>query len=342
MDPKAVVFFSSSVFDPASISAGMNQGFAGARVFGCTTAGEIISGKMLKNSLVAMALDAETVEDIDLQVVEDLKDPNSVYAAFTRFKDHFGVSMKDLDFQKYVGMILIDGLSGAEERTMEKIGDLTDVTFIGGSAGDDLQFSSTHVFADGKTYTNAAVLAVIRPSKGFGIIKTQSFVTLDNVLTPTKVDEANREILEFDGMPASRAYAEALGTTVEDAVNHFMRHPVGLVAGEEIYVRSPQQIQDGKIRFYCNVNEGMELSLLESTDIIEDTASALDGNVSSMEGVSALINFNCILRTLELEANGATDDYGRLFAEIPTIGFSTYGEEYIGHINQTATMLLLK
>jgi len=50
----------------------------------------------------------------------------------------------------------------------------------------------------------------------------------------------------------------------------------------------------------------------------------------------------CILRTLELESKGITEAYGKLFTDIPTIGFSTYGEEYIGHINQTSTMLVFK
>ena len=42
---------------------------------------------------------------------------------------------------------------------------------------------------------------------------------------------------------------------------------------------------------------------------------------------------------MELKNNGLDKEYGALFENIPTIGFSTYGEAYIGHINQTATML---
>ena len=34
------------------------------------------------------------------------------------------------------------------------------------------------------------------------------------------------------------------------------------------------------------------------------------------------------------------EDYGRIFAQYPTIGFSTCGESYIGHMNQTSTMVL--
>lgn len=58
--------------------------------------------------------------------------------------------------------------------------------------------------------------------------------------------------------------------------------------------------------------------------------------------ISGIVNFHCILRTLDLERQGQTEAYGRIFADIPTIGFSTYGEEYVGHINQTSTMLLFQ
>ena len=42
----------------------MKETFSSAQVFGCSTAGEIVSGKVLKNSIVAMAFDEETISDI--------------------------------------------------------------------------------------------------------------------------------------------------------------------------------------------------------------------------------------------------------------------------------------
>jgi hypothetical protein len=84
----------------------------------------------------------------------------------------------------------------------------------------------------------------------------------------------------------------------------------------------------------------MELSLLESTDIIKSTKKSLDDAKKELGNISGIVNFNCILRTLEMEQKGLCDAYGKLFADVPTVGFSTYGEEYIGHINQTATMIV--
>jgi hypothetical protein len=94
--------------------------------------------------------------------------------------------------------------------------------------------------------------------------------------------------------------------------------------------------------FYCSVKEGMELSLLEATDIIASTKKSLDDAQKELGGLSGIVNFNCILRTLELSQKGLTEDYGKVFEEVPTVGFSTYGEQYIGHINQTATMLVFR
>jgi hypothetical protein len=86
----------------------------------------------------------------------------------------------------------------------------------------------------------------------------------------------------------------------------------------------------------------MELHVLNATDIVEDTRAALASKKRDLGRIRGLLNFNCILRTLQLRAENRCDEYGSLFSEIPSVGFSTYGEEYLGHINQTSTMLLFR
>lgn len=340
---KLLLYFASSKFAPDCICLKMQESFPGSTVIGCSSAGEIISGKMLDDSVVAMAFDEEAISDFKIEVIENLQDKGGVKKAFASFEKHFETPMSEMDSQKYVGIILVDGLSGAEEGLIETIGDMTNVVFIGGSAGDDLKFAATHLYANGKSYSNAAILALLKPGTEFTFIKTQSFCNLGKTLEVTKADEEKRIVFEFNGKPAAIAYAEAVGTSVEEAAKHFMHNPVGLVIEGEPYVRSPQQIKgNGSMAFYCGVGEGMELSLLESTDIIDDTRSAVKRAIEELGKASGIINFNCILRTLELKQKNLTQEYGDLFSAIPTIGFSTYGEQYIGHINQTATMLVFK
>ncbi|HEX2980345.1 MAG TPA: FIST N-terminal domain-containing protein [Anaerolineaceae bacterium] len=340
--PKMVVYFASTKYDPSQISASMEQAFPGATVFGCSTAGEIVSGEMFKGSISAMLVSGQVLEDIDLAVVENIAEGAPIPAAFDQFEAYFHAPMAAMDVNQYVGIVLMDGLSRAEERLMEKIGDLTSVFFVGGSAGDDLKFEKTYVYAHGKAYRNAAILALLKPVEGFGIIKTQSFFALGASLEATRVDEPNRKVVEFNHKPALQAYADALRATPEEAKNQFMEHPLGLMLGGEPYVRSPQKVEGQEMVFYCNIREGSHLSILQSTDIVGDTRAAVAAKAVEMGGISGILNFHCILRTLELENTGLTQAYGKVFTEIPTAGFSTYGEAYLGHINQTSTMLVFK
>jgi hypothetical protein len=339
---KAIIYFASSQYEPNELADTMQSAFPEALTFGCTTAGELISGAMLKNSIVVMAFDGDSISDIKAVVMKDIKRGNTVREAFRCFESHFGESMMDMNVANYAGIILVDGLSGKEEEIMDTIGDLTNVMFVGGSAGDDLKFNSTYVFAKGKAYTNAALLVLFKPAAGFSILKTQSFDVLDRTLVANKVNEAERTVLEFNGKPAVEAYAGALGVSPETADKYFMSNPVGLMMGDEPYVRSPQRVAGGKMVFYCNVLEGMELSLLKSGDIVKKTRDDLTHALEELNGASGIINFHCILRTLQLENEDKPQEYADIFTDIPTIGFSTYGEEYIGHINQTSTMLLIK
>ena len=338
-----VVYFASPKHDPVELATSVASSFPSAATFGCTTAGELASGAMTKGGIVAMGLGTDVVSRTEVAIIDGIKEStDGIGRVFAEWEGRLGQTMLELDPERWIGLVLIDGLSGAEERVMDRIGDLTNVIFIGGSAGDDVAFEKTFVAADGRAASNAVVVALLECPNCFDVIKTQSFHATRHFLIPTKVDKAAREVIEFNGKPAAVAYAEALGVKPDELAGQFMAHPLGLMIGGEPFVRSPQQIIGQSVRFFCAVDEGMKLAVLDSTGIVEDTEKALEKALELNPGAKGLLNFNCILRTLELEAKGLTEAYGEVFSDVPTAGFSTYGEEYIGHINQTATMLLFK
>ena len=235
-----------------------------------------------------------------------------------------------------MGVILADGLSGAEERIIERLGDLLPISALSwvDPPATISRFKPRWWRRMVRRSNMHAVLAVFRVPHGYRIIKAQSFRTLGKVLVASDVDEASRTVRRFNNLPAIEAYAHALGIPPSDAAGRFMRNPLGLMVGQEPYVRSPQRVlEDGSIVFYCQIRQGMELQILESTDMIGDTGHALAGPHRT------LLVFNCILRTLQLRQEGRCGEYGALFRGIPSVGFSTYGEAYMGHINQTVTML---
>lgn len=339
---KMLLYFASSKYDPHDISARMQAAFAGATVFGCSTAGEIAGGRMLKGSIVAMAFDEESMVNVKVEVVEHLKRKIDVSAAFRSFERHYCEAAEEMKPSKYLGIVLVDGMCGVEEKLMDVIGDRTNVIFVGGSAADDLRFQSSHVFANGKAYRNAAVLALLRPAVPFDLVKTQSVRRMGPELVVTKANEDHREILEFNQKPAATAYAEALGVPVNELAACFPSHPLGLVIDGEPYIRSPTKIQGESVFFQCSSVEGMPLSLLELTNIIDDTKETLERARAKLGGISGIIIFNCAHRALELEYKKLTAQYGEVFAGIPTVGFNSYGEQFIGHMNQTATMIVFR
>ena len=343
IDACLVLFFVSTSYPPDAICKEMADAFAGAHTVGCTTAGEICTGKMGVNSIVAMAWGKDTLKELKIEVLRNMKsDTDAVPKAFKSFEASLGKPMKYLDPERYVGMVIFDGMSGCEEIINDRIGNLTNVPFVGGTAGDDLKFQCTSLFLDGKIFTEGAILMLMEPANGFEILKTQSCELTDKILTPTKVDENRRIVFEFDHKPAAEAYSEALGVSLDDLPKYFSAYPFGLVFDEQnIFVRVPQYIlEDLSVKFACALKTGLEFTVLRATDVVADTK--LDLKKHNINDMKAAVDFHCAYRFLELSAKNQLKDYSELFGNVPAIGFSTYGESYIGHMNQTSTMLLLK
>jgi len=343
---KLIIFFSSNNYDQDKLSRLMAKAFNNCVVVGCSTAGEIVSGELLKDSIVAMAINSNIISDAKLEVIENMSGNLSLEKAFTSFEKYYNQSLYTMDATKFVGVSLIDGISMKEEKIMDLIGDRTNIFFVGGSAGDDHKFFKTYVCADGKAYTDSTALLILRINDNaeFSIIKTQSFTTLDHVFIANKVNEEKREVIEFNNRPAVLEYAEAVGaSSVEEVSKYFRTNPLGLTVGEDdIFTRAPQQTKGTSMQFYCNILEGMEVRLLKSTDIVEDTKKAIENKIKEIGRIDGIINFDCVERVLELEEKQLEKQYAEIFRDIPTIGFSTYGEQFIGHMNQTSAMLVFR
>ena len=74
LNSKLVLFFASTIYQPDEISGKMQEAFGSVPTFGCSTAGEIVNGLVLKNSLVAMAIGSDVIGDFKRQGPRDLRD----------------------------------------------------------------------------------------------------------------------------------------------------------------------------------------------------------------------------------------------------------------------------
>ena len=344
VNTQLIIYFVSSIYPTEAISKGMAAAFPGVRTIGCTTCGEMGPHEMGDNSIVAMAWGYESLKSLHIEVLENIKtDEACVSKAFASFEKSLKTPMKTLDPNRYVGILLIDGWSACEERINDILGNLTNVPFIGGSAGDDLTYKGTYLYVDGQVYNNAAVLMLMEPSNGFTIFKTQSFKSTKKTLVPTKVDEKRRMVIEFDGKPATEAFAESLGVSESDLPHLSSKYALALVFDEQNYfMRATQFIENKSIIFGCAIKEGLKLTIMEPGDIVEDTRKDLEKAKQMTGSLQAIIDFNCGYRFIALRRINQLQGYFNLFQDIETIGFGTYGECYIGYMNHTSVMLLLK
>ncbi|MDR1172992.1 MAG: FIST C-terminal domain-containing protein [Bacteroidales bacterium] len=345
VDPSLIVYFVSPVYPAAEASRLMAEAFPSAQTVGCTTAGEMVAGKMLTKSIVAMACGKNSFRSIKAEALENIReDKQTVVKAFKNIEDYFHMPVSSMSPSRYLGMVLIDGQSKCEEYINDQIGNQTNVTFVGGSAATDNPNGETYIFVNGKTYTDAAVLVLLEPSNGFAFLKTQSLSLTDKKLTPTRVDESNRIVYEFNNKPAAQAYAQALNISADELPKHYTTNPLALVFDSKNYfVRDPHSIlENGAMDFFCSVKEGMELTVLQAQDIVANTRKDLEQAWLNNRDPKAVIEFNCMSRMIELGEKNQKQEYAALFKSVPTIAFGTFGESYIGHMNQTSTMLFLK
>jgi hypothetical protein len=80
---------------------------------------------------------------------------------------------------------------------------------------------------------------------------------------------------------------------------------------------------------------------MSAGNLLADTRDALEQGRTALGGVvRGAVLFNCVLRRLEMDADGTAELFVAGLQGIPTAGFHTYGETWLGHVNQTLTGVL--
>jgi hypothetical protein len=342
--PRLIVFFSSHKHDGAKLSAELKKTFPAAQVVGCTTAGEFSQNQFGVNGVSALGLGSGVVKRCAAAVARtDSNAGQGVKQAMAALSKQLGQDVRELDPKKHVGVVLVDGMKMREEAVNEALGNGAPLlSFVGGSAGDNLDFKETRVFVNGEVSPDGAALAVLEVAVPFTVLKSCSFESTGKVFKVTKADESTRTVYELNGKPVVQVYAEAVGLSPEKLDQAFMDHPVGLLIDGQPWIRSPQRVMpDGGLRFYCQIREGMDIHVMRSTDLVKDSRAALAAAATQLGGrVRGGLAFNCILRRLEIDAKKLDGPFYESFRNMEIAGFHTYGESWLGHINQTLTALL--
>jgi len=254
-----------------------------------------------------------------------------------------------LDPWDSIALTLIDGLSNSENYFMEAVyrSGVFPVAFVGGSAGGKFDFKNTYLFDGSRILENHAIIAFIKlvPGKRYGVFKSQNFKKTGKSFVVVDADPDRRTVsmvidpVSNDLTSMVGALSKALNVQPAGLMNALAGQTFGIEIDGELFVRSVAAINPdtGVISFYCDVNPGDNLFLLQSTDFNEQTRSDLSRFLQGKpKPVAAILN-DCILRRLNNDKNLAS---AANLWNFPVAGFSTFGELFGINVNQTLTAVL--
>ncbi|ACS86501.1 FIST N-terminal domain-containing protein [Musicola paradisiaca] len=331
-----VIFFCSPNYDLDILGRELKNAFS-CPCIGCTSSGQIGTEGFQYSGLLGLGLGKNFRTHSFM--IQPLIDYSAAVADIAEAIRRDTEARPNL--QRF-GLLLIDGLSMAEERLAANLyQQIGNVPIIGGSAGDDLRFEKTHVYdGHGRFVSDAAIFAVIETDAPIATFKVQHFEPSEVELVITEADPEKRLILEINGEPAAQVYAEALGLTVHELTpTVFSRHPLVLSFGDEPYVRSIQKWNDDlSLTCYCAIEEGLIVAIGKAEDPIQTFKQAFVKVRETIPNPVVIIGCDCILRRLQFEQEGLEEQIGNVMTQNRVVGFSTYGEQFNGlHVNQTFT-----
>jgi hypothetical protein len=343
---KLTLFFCSPRYDRDRLAAALRESFGTQVVVGCTTAGEIGTSGYTTGGITGVSLASEELSLIcrRLDGLKNVKmrDGQDLAQSMLRSIDPQGKARANGNL---FGFLLVDGMSQKEEIVVASLySGLGDVKLFGGSAADGVDFRSTYIYHDGVFHTDTSVFTLFRTTLPFVVFKTEHFVGSDGKLVVTAADPERRTVMEMNGESAARAYARAIGLTVDQlgpAV--FANNPVVVRLGGDLYVRALTKVNpDESVTFACAIDEGIVLTVARGLDIEENLRDAFRQVESTIGKPKIVLGCDCILRGLELDQRSLRGSMGKIMADNLVCGFGTYGEQYNAmHVNQTFTAVAI-
>lgn len=341
-DPALVAVFATPDANADALSKAAADAFPNASILGCTTAGEIAEVGYTEGDIVALALPrshfAAEIIEIPLSGFDARKTAAPIMRAAARLQETAP------DFENVFALQVIDGLSLKEDEVAAAVSSaLGPVPFIGGSAGDGLDFLDTKVFAGGEAKSDTAVIALVRTSYRARVFKLDNLTPTHKKMVVTGAEPATRRVTEINAEPAAKEYARVLGKD-PDQLSPFTyaAHPLLVRIGDQHHVRAIQQVApNGDLIFFSAIDEGLVLTLAEAEDAVEHLGREL-GHLAQGQQPEMILAFDCILRRLDAQQRQAAGKISDVLSNHQIVGFSTYGEQINGaHVNQTLTGVAL-
>ena len=320
-----------------SIASEVTQMLPHAVLIGASTAGEIISGKVI---------DRSTVLSISLFEKSTLHSFDACDAdSYT-----LGLSLSKKIFTKDTKCVItfLDGLAHNGQEYLQGLGamNFNNAVIAGGMAADMLRFEKTYTLHGNKLFSGGAVCVTL---SGDDLEVLQDYNlgwrAVGPTFTVTKSDGAR--VYEIDHKPVKDVYEEVLGSfAVENMPASTIEFPLIVQDEEMLIARSMLSVaKDGSILYGGNLEEGSEVRFGIGSRTLVNQYNPKQ-QLKESQNLQACFLYSCIARKMfldkELEKN-----FRILENTAPTSGFFTYGEFFFNEnktklLNITTTLLFLR
>ena len=306
----------------------------------CDAAGQQGSWLMLPRTLIA---EHET-HIIDLHV-KDTRTATDRILAIQNELERLQVRMP-LSPDRTFAMVYCDGLSASEGFLMQawyNCGRFPCLA-IGGSAGGKLTFDGTWISVNGKVLQGKAVIIFCKmaPGKSFAPFKSQNFKPRNKSWLIAQADPVARTVTSvFNEQGEQKPFIAVLADLLQCDEQHVADKLKGLTlsvkVGDEYFIRSVAKIDAQGVHFFCDLEFGDRLHLLEETDFKQATLHDWKNFITGRGKPAAILMNDCILRRLGSESHLHNAHF---FKGLPAAGFSSFGEILGVPINQTLSALV--
>lgn len=248
--------------------------------------------------------------------------------AVARAATMLGVTPEGLDPARHVAITLVDGTTEyLEAFCVGSAATAPRIRFVGGCSSTELaKQPAAPIWINGELVPHGGVCVVLDSELPFYAVSSTSSAPTDKRTIVTAA--TGRVITELDGKPAGsrlrQLIAELGDTLIEPMPTHvFARYVEGVP-----YVRSIANIDGELVTVASGVEAGHVLRIMRPGDLIGHTQRDLATARDRVGGqVEAFLGFSCLGRHAEAMHRNLGRELAACYAELPTAGFQTFGEQ---------------
>ncbi|MFP5381708.1 MAG: FIST signal transduction protein [Gammaproteobacteria bacterium] len=326
--PDVAIVFASSIYAYEDLLESIDASCRPGILVGCSSAGEFagrLSGTQSASILAIRSSEMHFRAVVGLGLKNDpAQAARSCVAGLA--------GMQRIDYPYRTALVLTDALAGYVDELINHInvGSGASYQIFGGGAGDDAQFSVTHVFHGTRALHDAVVLLEILSHRAIGIGAAHGWEPRGERLRVTHA--VRNRVYSLNALPLDEVFTEYAVQTGQkfdpaDPMPFFLNNVVGIEEDAGYKLRVPLSLHDdGSVSFAAEIPPGAVVSLMGATTgstcdaaslAAREAKNALDGGA-----IGCALVFDCAATRLRL--GRAFDD------ELNAIEMTLGSDKYVG------------